>query len=393
MTTRREFIVAAAASTGALGLGLSGCGDDTVSTASTAGTVKSRTAGLDILILGGTGFIGPHMVRRALGRGHSVTLFNRGRTNTGLFPDVETLVGDRDGKLNALKGRTWDAVIDNSGYVPRHVRDSAQLLSNAAKHYLFVSSISAYANFEQAGIDENYALGTMADETFEEVTGETYGPMKVLAEKAVAAAFPTGTTIVRPGYIVGPGDRTDRWTYWPLRVRAGGAMLVPGTENDPVQFIDARDVARFVIHLLESVTTGTFNAVGPGKSLTMGKMLATMKDVTGADTTFRWADAGVLEAQNTYFPIWAPPEGESAGVHQVSNARARAAGLMFTPLAATVRDTLAWWDSLDAERQATMRAGLRIFETPPDGFGAAPMSLTEQMQAEAKLLEALGPAT
>ncbi len=393
MTTRREFIITSAATTGALGLGLAGCGTGTRRGIGAAAPGKDQGTRLDILILGGTGFIGPHMVRRVRERGHTVTLFNRGRTNADLFPDVETLIGDRDGKLDALEGRTWDAVVDNSGYVPRHVRDSAELLSGAVKRYLFISSVSAYASFEHAGIDEDFPLATMEDKSVEEVTGETYGPMKVLAEKAVTAAFPRGTTIIRPGYIVGPGDRTDRWTYWPLRVRAGGEMLVPGTPGDPVQYIDARDLAKFVIHVLENSITGTFNAVGPAEPGTMGAMLATIKTVTGADTTFRWASAEALEKHSATFPIWASPVGEYAGIHRVSNARARAAGMTYTPLTATVRDTLRWWDSLSAERRAAMRSGLRVGGTDRAAFSSAPMPLAEQMAAESKLLEALAAVT
>lgn len=390
MTTRREFIKVT--TTGAIGLGLAGCTPKTPEPADEVVVTAKKAPGLDILILGGTGFIGPHMVERALARGHTVSLFNRGRTNSDLFPGVETLIGDRDGKLDALEGRRWDAVIDNSGYVPRHVRDSATLLSSAADQYLFISSISAYGDFATVGIDEDYALGKMADESVEEVTGETYGPMKALCEQAVSSAFPGSATIVRPGYIVGPGDKTDRWTYWPVRVDHGGEMLVPGAAEDPVQIIDARDLAVFVVAALENSVLGTFNAVGPADRLTMGSMLNAIKSTTDSDTSFNWVSADVVEEKNVAFPIWAAAAGEFIGVHQISNARGKAKGMTFRPLEETVRDTLSWWKSLDAERRAAMRSGLRILDGPPEGFRSPPLSMEEQLKAEAALLDALNAA-
>lgn len=212
---------------------------------------------LKILVLGGTGFIGPHMVREALRRGHDVSLFNRGRTNEELFPDLKLFVGDRDSRLDALQGHEWDAVIDNSGYVPRQVADSARLLSGAASHYLFVSSISVYASLRVAN-DEDSPLATMPDASVEEVTGETYGPMKALCEKMAAREFGADRlTILRPTYICGPGDRTDRYTYWPVRTVRGGRMLWPGTPADPIQIIDVRDLANFSIDCLEQRIAGT----------------------------------------------------------------------------------------------------------------------------------------
>ena len=311
MTNRREFIIRAAGATSALGLGLAACSSEPESGGEEA-PPKADKQGLNILILGGTGFIGPHMVRHALSRGHAVTLFNRGRTNAELFPEVTTLIGDRNSQLGALESGNWDAVIDNSGYIPRHVRESTELLSSRAAHYLFISSISAYADLGQPGIDEGYALGQLDDESDENLTGETYGPMKALAERYVEDAFPRAATIVRPGYIVGPGDRTDRWTYWPLRVRAGGAMIVPGEPGDPVQFIDARDLAAFVVACIENGTLGTFNAVGPGEMLRMHEMLDSMKATIGVDTRIRWMRYADLDERHAMFPIVASPEGEFA---------------------------------------------------------------------------------
>src|SRR5690606_15039019 len=216
---------------------------------------------LRILVLGGTGYIGPHMVREALRRGHEVSLFNRGKTDDDLFPDLETFIGDRNGQLGALEGHEWDAVIDNSGYVPRHVADSARMLADAASHYLFVSSISAYASFKVAN-DEDSPLATMPDESVEEVTNETYGPMKALCEKKAAQEFGKDrVTILRPTYICGPGDRTDRYTYWPVRTLRGGRMLWPGSPSDPIQIIDVRDLANFTVDCVEQRITGTYNTV------------------------------------------------------------------------------------------------------------------------------------
>ncbi len=389
MKNRRDFIKTTAGAAGVASLGLAACvrKDQPVTEQAITEKVAAKTTGsLNLLILGGTGFIGPHMVERALARGHKVTLFNRGKTNADLFPDVETLVGDRDGKLDALAGKRFDAVIDNSGYVPRHVRDSAALLNETVGRYLFISSISAYADFETKGIDEDYAVATMPDETVEQITGETYGPMKALCEKAVSDVFGERATIIRPGYIVGPRDRTDRWTYWPLRVERGGEMLVPGEASDPVQFIDARDLARFTVAALEDDIAGTFNAVGPAETLTMESMLQSMRASTDSDVTLHWVDAARIEEQNVQFPIWASAVGEFGGAHQVSNARAVANGMSFRPLEETTTDTLAWWHSQDAARKAAMRSGLRVTAGPEQRPG--PLSMTEQMSLESELLEA-----
>ncbi|MCC7133552.1 MAG: NAD-dependent epimerase/dehydratase family protein [Gemmatimonadales bacterium] len=383
--TRRDFLKTGAAAAGAMAVGLQACAKaDKAPAADASAAADTPPAPLKILVLGGTGFIGPHMVRRAQERGHTITLFNRGKSNDDLFPDLETLIGDRDGKLDALKGRQWDAVIDTSGYVPRHVRDSAELLKTAAKHYLFISSISAYANFDQPGTTEDAPGGTLKDPTVEDITEETYGPLKVLCEKAVQAAFPTGAIVVRPGYIVGPGDSTDRWTYWPVRVAAGGEMLAPGQAADPIQVIDARDLAQFVIHLIERQTTGVFNAVGPAKPILMGEMLDRLKAATSSNATFTWVDAAWLDGQKASFPIWNAQTGPYAQVHTVSNARSVAAGLTYRSLEETARDTLTWWNGLPEERRNGMRSGLR--QQP--GLATPTAALSAQMEAEAKLLAA-----
>ncbi len=376
--TRRDFIKTGAAAAGALAIGLQGCAKGEPP------APDAPPKPLRILVLGGTGFIGPHMVRRARERGHTITLFNRGKSNDDLFPDLETLLGDRDGKLDALKGHQWDAVIDTSGYVPRHVRDSANLLKGAASQYLFISSVSAYAKLDVPGVTEEAPGGTLTDPTVEEITGETYGPLKVLCEKAVQEAFPTGAIIVRPGYIVGPGDSTDRWTYWPVRVAAGGEVLAPGEPAYPMEIIDARDLARFVVHLIEQRTTGTFNAVGPAQPVPMSEVLDRLKAVTASAATFTWVDAAWLEQQKAQFPIWNGPTGAYAQVHTVSNARSVAAGLTYRPFEETARETLAWWNALPEERRNGMRSGLRH----PPALAAETASMAQQMEAEAKLLAA-----
>jgi len=315
---------------------------------------------LKILVLGGTGFIGPHMVREALRRGHEVSLFNRGRTADDLFPDLQTFLGDRDNELDALEGHKWDAVIDNSGYVPRHVADSARLLSKAASHYLFVSSISAYASFRIAN-HEDSPLATMPDETVEEVTGETYGPMKALCEKMAAREFGEDRlTILRPTYICGPGDRTDRYTYWPVRTMRGGRMLWPGSASDPIQIIDVRDLANFSIDCLEQRITGTYNTVTPAGAFTMGDLLNDSVAVTAADMTPVWVSASFLSEHNALqsIPIWPSPEGEESKAALVSGERSFAKGMKIRPTRETARDTIAWWKTLSEERTETLRAGL-----------------------------------
>src|SRR3954451_2530392 len=245
-----------------------------------------------ILILGGTGFLGPATVEAAQARGHELTLFNRGRTRPGLFPNVETLLGDRDPEkgegLNALRSRKWDAVIDNSGYFPRQVSASAKLLAPNAKQYIFISSISAYADTSRENQDETAKLATTFDPTVEKVTEETFGPLKVLCEKAAADAFPARAAIVRPGYIVGPDDPSGRFTYWPVRIDRGGEVLAPGAPTDPVQIIDVRDLGAWLITLIEQGTVGVFNATGPKDRLAWGDLLQACRKATTTEHTVTW---------------------------------------------------------------------------------------------------------
>jgi 2'-hydroxyisoflavone reductase len=325
-------------------------------------TSEHESSSLNILVLGGTGFIGPHMVREALRRGHEITLFNRGKTNNTLFPDIELLVGDRNNGLDALKGRTWDAVVDNSGYVPRHVTDSARLLSPSVSHYLFISSISAYASFAGAN-SEDSPLATMPDETVEEVTGETYGPMKALCEQRAAAEIGEDRiTILRPTYICGPGDHTDRFSYWPVRTMRGGEMLWPGTPEGKTQIIDVRDLANFVVDSIEQRITGTYNTVTPAGSYSMGDLLTDSMAVTAMELTPTWVSAAFIEQHfgrgRRSLPIWAPPTGEYAGVAFVSGERAVARGLRNRPVRETARDLISWWKTLPEERTQNVRAGL-----------------------------------
>ena len=327
-----------------------------------AGAQASVGKPLRILVLGGTGFIGPHMVSEALRRGHDVTLFNRGRTNNKIFPDLVTLRGDRNNDLDALKGHSWDVVIDNSGYVPRHVEDSAKLLASAASHYIYVSTISAYANLEEP-TDEDAPLATIADESVEEVTGGSYGPLKALCEKRAASEFGEDRlTILRPTYICGPGDRTDRFTYWPVRTLAGGDMLWPGTPDDKIQIIDVRDLANFTIDTCEKRILGTYNTVTPAGSFSMGDLLNDSLAVTAAEMQPKWVDYDFIQSQETGdgnpFPIWSPPLPEYAGAAYVSGERAVAKGLRNRPTRETARDTVTWWRTLPEERTAKMRAGL-----------------------------------
>jgi len=330
-------------------------------TADTAGgraPAASPWRPLRILVLGGTGFIGPHMVREALRRGHEVELFNRGRTNNDIFPDLKHYQGDRDGGLAVLDGGRWDAVVDNSGYVPRVVADSAALLEPAAAHYLFVSTVSVYGDFS-GPVDEDTAVGTLEDESIEARTAATYGPLKALCEQRVLERFGTArTTILRPTYICGPGDRTDRYTYWPVRTLQGGEMLWPGTPDDDIQIIDVRDLANFTIDCLEKRIAGIYNTVTPAHSFRMGDLLADCLAVTGADMQPTWVETDFLNAQSVTLPIWEDPKGEMATLMAVDGSRAAAAGLVNRPTRETARDTVAWWRSLPADRSASMRAGL-----------------------------------
>jgi 2'-hydroxyisoflavone reductase len=301
---------------------------------------------MKILILGGTKFLGRHLVDAALAAGHEVTLFNRGKTNPTIFPDVETVIGDREKDLDRLAGRQWAAVIDVAGYVPRIVRLSAEALKSSVKKYIFISSISVYPEFRKVGINEDDPVGKLEDETIEEINGETYGPLKALCEKTMQETYGHRALIVRPGLIVGPHDPTDRFTYWTMRVRRGGDMITPDKPHTPIQIIDVRDLSEFIIKLIEDNASGIYNATGPDHELMMGEFLEVCRLVSGSVATFHWASAEFLKEHEVApwsdMPVWIPDTEEDAGFSRVDVSRAINAGLKFRPLEDTVRDTIQW---------------------------------------------------
>lgn len=313
-----------------------------------------------MLILGGTGFIGPHLTGQALARGWKVTHFNRGRRDAEV-ENVETLLGDRKGQLDSLQDRKWDAVVDNTGYIPKFVKMSADLLAPNTGYALFISSISAYAGFEKPN-DEDSATGVLTNLDQEEITNETYGPMKALCEQYTRDAYGARCSIVRPGYIVGPLDPTDRFTYWPVRVAQGGDIAVPGTPADPIQIVDVRDLVHFMLDLVERRVQGNFNAVTPPGELTMDQMIESCQRVSGADTKFTWIDEDFLAAQlkpeEMNFAPWGPMRGVEAAASLTGIKRSLAEGLGSRPLDDIVRDTLAWHETRPAERKAALRSGL-----------------------------------
>ena len=315
---------------------------------------------MKLLVLGGTIFLGRHIVDIALERGHEVTLFTRGKHNPELFGGVERLQGDRDGGLAPLLGRTWDAVIDTSGYVPRIVRDSARLLSGAVGHYTFISTISVYGDLSADEITEGSPLATIGNPQQEEVTDEAYGPLKALCEKAAEEEMPGRTLIVRPGLIVGVHDLSDRFTWWPLRIHRGGEVLAPGPSERRIQIIDVRDLAAWTLDMAEAGRTGVFNATGPETPLTFGELLRTCSDVAGGDSQVTWVDDEFLAKHEVgpwiELPLWIPETPEMRAFYEVRPDRAIEAGLRFRPIAGIVRDTLDWALSLPADRK--IRAGL-----------------------------------
>lgn len=319
---------------------------------------------MKLLILGGTRFLGRHLVEAAEARGHEITLFNRGISNPNLYPDVEHLRGNRDGDLSALEGRRWDAVIDPSGYVPRVVRASAELLADVVEHYTFISSISVYPDPMLPNTDESADVIRLDDETTEDVPAN-YGGLKALCEQAAEAVMPGRVLNARAGLIVGPHDPTDRFTYWPVRVALGGNVLAPGRPERRVQFIDARDLAAWVIGMAETLRTGTFNVTGPDHLLTMGEMLDACKTTSGSEAAFTWvSDEFLLENAVTPFtemPLWVPESYN--GMLEVSIQKALAEGLAFRPLADTIRDTLAWNAAREGEfsnKGLRLRGGMML---------------------------------
>ena len=368
MTSRRDMLKLAGA--GAVGLGLRpgvALGGEAESEAPPGKAAKP----LRILILGGTGFTGPHQVRYALARGHELTLFNRGRRPREWPAPVEELVGDRNtSDLRALAGREWDVCIDNPTTLPFWVRDAGQVLKGTVGQYVFISTLSVYSGEKEPGQDEaapvfEYEGPDPMKETMETLRANVeglYGPLKARSEKEAETWFPGITTVIRPGLIVGPGDESDRFTYWPVRLDRGGEVLAPGDGTDPVQFVDARDLAEWTIRTAEARTLGVFNAMGPASTLTMAGLLDGIRAATGSKAGLTWVPADFLEQQKVSpwgdMPVWIPGTGDNAGFSRRKNGRAVAAGLTFRPLGDTAKDTLAWWKAQPAERQAKLRAGI-----------------------------------
>jgi len=321
---------------------------------------------MKLLVIGGTQFLGRHVVEAALASGHRVTLFNRGQTNPHLYPGVERLVGDRAVDLSPLRGRTWDAVVDTSGYVPRVVAASAGLLAGSVGHYTFISSLSVYSDFSSP-IDEFAPVATLDDPATEEVTGATYGALKALCERAVEQALPGRSLIARAGLIVGPYDPMNRFPYWLKRIPRGGEVLAPGSAAHPVQLIDGRDLAEWALRSAETGVSGVFNVTGPAISCAIGNVLSTISAVTGATPRFVWVSDEFLQRKDIQpldgAPLWVPQEYRY--FFRADIRRGLAAGLTFRPLADTARDTLAWLGSPEAaERTDTERFGIRSGLSP-----------------------------
>lgn len=356
-TNRRTFLKTSALASAAIGL-------DALPNVAFANAAQAREEPrigraekpLDILILGGTGFTGPEQVEYAIARGHKVTLINRNKTRPDFFKGrVEQLIGDLNGDMSALKGRKFDVVIDNPTTAPAWVRNAAQYLAGNTNHYIFISTLSAYASDKNVWADETdptHSLPPGLDPYVDMTTlkpedrGQYYGPLKAYSEKEVEKHYSGMNTIIRPGLIVGPLDRSDRFTYWPYRIDKGGEVLAPGDGKDPVQIIDARDLAEWTIRVAENRTLGTFNATGPVKPLTMAELLYGIKAVTTAGAQFTWVPADFLREQKLapwrHMTVWVPDGPNNAGFSRRNIAKALAAGLTFRPLAVTAKDTLDW---------------------------------------------------
>jgi len=369
MLTRREFVGATVAATGAMGLEVPRA--DERPTGAPRHREHPRGKPLRILVLGGTGFIGPYQVRYAVARGQ-VTVFNRGRRQADLPSSVEHLAGDRSvGDLSSLKGRTWDVVIDNPTTLPRWVKDAGQVLKDSANQYVFISTISVYGEIKGPP-DESAPLSKwdrsddpLSHLQMSQELGRYYGALKVLSEQEAEKWFPGKVTVIRPGLIVGPNDPTDRFTYWPIRIDRGGEVLAPGTPNDPAQIIDARDLSEWTVRMVEDGNIGIYNATGPRSRLSFAEMLYGIRAATSGsnEISFVWADADFLSSQQVRpwsdMPVWFPPGSAMGPLAETSIAKAVGKGLTFRPLAVTARDTIDWFKTLPAERQAKMGAGLK----------------------------------
>lgn len=363
LTTRRDLL-----KLGVLAAAASAAG----TRASAAPAAEKAAKPLNILILGGTGFTGPHQVRYALERGHRITLFNRGKRPQDWPGEVEELVGDRStGDVKALEGRSWDVCIDNPTSVPFWVRDVGKVLAGKVQQYIFISTISVYADNSQPGMDEGGKLAEYQGADIMKETRETlmanmelYGPMKAASEQEAAKHFGDKVTIIRPGLIVGPGDETDRFSYWPVRIERGGEVLAPSKDGaDPVQFIDARDLAEWTIRMAEARALGTYNATGPDYEMSVAAMLYGIRAVTTQGARITFLPSEFLSKQEVApwaeMTVWVPGQGETAGFSRINVSKAVAAGLTFRPLATTAADTLTWFHAQPAERQAALKAGLK----------------------------------
>jgi len=365
-TNRRDFLKTTAAAGGALAAGvgplaLTGCAveGDRPAAGSGDGGESQAANPLRILILGGTGFIGPHQVEYALSRGHEVTLFNRGRTNAQLFPEVEKLVGDRESDLTALEGRSWDAVVDNSATnAPHWVEASANLLKDTCERYIFVSTRSVYADTSRVPMTSDAPVWTHELAGVEpDAERLPYGLGKAVSEQIVRDVFGEDRTIVmRPGLIIGPGDPTDRFTYWPVRIHRGGEVLAPGDGTDPVQIIDVRDFGDWLVRMAEAGESGTYNVVGPRTPRPMAELLYGIRAVTTAETTFTWVDTDfVIDAGLRPYgemPVWRPARDGAEGFARFDLTPEVEKGLTFRSLADTTAATLEFHFSRTAERQA-----------------------------------------
>jgi len=355
MTTRRDFLKISAGAAGFLGFGAAGL---------SAGQprVPRSSKPLDILILGGTGFIGPHQVQYALDRGHRVTVFNRGR-KSGLFGDaVEELVGNRDSKidngLEPLQGdRTWDAVIDNSGYIPRHVRDSAELLKGRFGRFLYISTVAVYDFSKGPKFPEDGPLAPAPEPDTEKVDWVTYGPLKAECDRIVQDVLGESCTVVRPSYIVGPGDTTDRFTYWVDRIHRGGDVLAPSQPGQVIQWVDVRDLCPWVIELVERNVDGIYNAAGPSSDVTREGLMWGIRATTAAPVKFWWPDDALLDSMEISPPMLSTGTDNFSGEGSVvfGNQASMGAGLDYRPLADSAMSTLEWWRDQPAERRANPR--------------------------------------
>lgn len=371
MTSRRDFLKGASALAGGVvltGLAPSNSRAETRNATDGAGVggPNANAAPLNVLILGGTGFIGPHLVHGLVERGHQVTIFTRGRREADLPSSVTRLVGDRDakdasgqlaGNYEALKGKKWDAVFDDSATNPIWVRQATALLKDAAPLYLHVSSTGVFYPYRTTDIDES----TKVRMSMEEESADQFGVNKANCEQIVRDVFGANAINIRPTYIVGPGDTSDRFTYWPVRLARGGDVLAPGKNTDPSQFVDVRDLAAFMIKVVEDKRGGTYNVAGPRERLTFAKFIDEAKRAVGPDAKITWVDDyEFLKAQKLGFACpWGLPEGNELGQMSISNKRAVAAGLTFRPIGETVKDTLTWWNSLPAERRERNRFVLK----------------------------------